>query len=198
MSHDPESIRRLTRRYRYLRGLEQIPLALVVLGTWTADVFGLRWSPVVFVVLLALAIPAMRAIGRYYDRRFGVVKAPGWGGGTWTLILVAFFALQVASNFWALPVQLGFLAAGLGLAVYALRNFTLERQRLLLAAFFVVISVWPPISDPSEGNVLWRSVFAFGFPAVWILMGVWDHRALMKAFGKASLADTQQMSFGGR
>jgi hypothetical protein len=198
MSYDPESIRRLTQRYRYLRGFEQIPLALVVLGTWSTDVLGLRWSPVVFVVLLAVAIPAMRAIGRYYDRRFGVVKAPGWGGATWTLILVAFFALQVVSNYNALPVQLGFLAAGLGLAVYALRNFALEGQRLLVAAFFMVISVWPPISDPRETNELWRSAFAFGFPAVWILMGLWDHHTLVKAFESARLADTHQVSLRGR
>jgi hypothetical protein len=198
MSHDPDAIRRLTQRYRYLRGLEQIPLALPVLGAWAADVLGLGWSPVVFVVLLALAIPAMRAIGRYYDRRFGVVKAPGWADRTWVLILVAFFALQVVANLFALPVQLGFLAAGVGLAVYALRNFALEGQRLLLAAFFVVISVWPPISVPWETNELWRSTFAVGFPAVWILMALWDHRMLVKAFERASLTDTQHVSLGGR
>lgn len=198
MTHDPESIRRLTQRYRYLRGFEQIPLALVVLGTWTADAFGLRWSPVVFVVLLALAIPAMRAIGRYYDRRFGVVKTPGWGGRTWAIILLTFFALQIASNYYALPVQLGFLAAGLALTVYASCNFALERQRLVVAAFFVVISVWPPNSDPRETNELWRSAFAFGFPAVWILMGLWDHRTLVRAFERARPADTGQASLGSR
>jgi len=196
MSHDPESIRLLTQRYRFLRGLEQVPIALAFLAMAAANALDLLWSPIVLVVLLALAIPASRAIGRYYDRRFGVVKAPGWGGRTLVLVLVTFFALQSLSAVFSLPVQLGFLAAGVGLAVYALRNFALEGQRLLLAVFFIVISVWPPISVPWDADV-WQSAAGLGLPVVWTLMALWDHRMLVKAFERARLTDVYQVSWGG-
>jgi hypothetical protein len=58
MSHDPESIRLLTQRYRFLRGLEQVPIALAFLAMAAANALDLLWSPIVLVVLLALAIPA--------------------------------------------------------------------------------------------------------------------------------------------
>jgi hypothetical protein len=188
MSNDPDYIRRLTQSYRYLRGLEQIPLAVVVLGMWIANALQTAWALLVFVVPLLLAIPAMRAIGRYYDRRFGVVKAPGWRRGAWLPIAIAFFVLQGVATAFALPVQLGFLMLGVGLAFHAVRNFRLEGQRLLLAAFLVFISVWPPITVPWEANELWQVTFRFGFVAVWIAMAIWDHRVLVKAFQRVGPA----------
>jgi hypothetical protein len=198
MSHDPESIRRLTLSARYLRGLEQIPVALVFFGMGAADVFDFAWSPIIFVALFALAVPAILAINRYYDRRFGVVKAPARSiGRTWAIMLIAFFILQPVSALFALPVQLGFLALGLAVAVHALRNFRLEGQRLLVAIFLVFISVWPPITVPWE-NEHWRVTAQFGFAAVCIVMGIWDHRALVKAFERARPAEMDQVSLGSR
>jgi hypothetical protein len=200
MSQDPESIRRLTQSYRYLRGWAQIPLALALLGSQLTGALGFMWSPLVFIVLFALAIPAMRAIERYYDRRFGVVKARGWGAGAWAIGIVAFFMLQLVSFGFGLPVQLGFFGAGIACAVYALRHFELEKQRLLLAVFLVAISVWPLPGEPwSEATELWFNyTVALGFVAVWIVMALWDHRVLVKAFERARLVDTGQMSLGNR
>jgi hypothetical protein len=189
MSHDPESIRRLTQSYRYLRGYAQIPLALAILGTKVSSAVEFAWSPAVFVVLFALAIPAMRAIDRYYDRRFGVVKARGWGAGAWAIAIVTFFVLELVSFGFGLPVQLGFLGAGVACAVYALRPFELEKQRLLLAVFLVAISIWP-LSFFGPSDEPWSEPMTLGFVAVWIVMAIWDHRALVKAFERTHVADT--------
>jgi hypothetical protein len=77
-----------------------------------------------------------------------------------------------------------------------LRNFALEGQRLLLAVFFIVISVWPPISVPWDADV-WQSAAGLGLPVVWTLMALWDHRMLVKAFERARLTDVYQVSWGG-
>jgi hypothetical protein len=196
MSNDPEAIRRLTHSYRYLRGYAQIPLALALLGSRSTSAMGFAWAPVVFIVLFALAIPAMRAIDRYYDRRFGVVKARGWGAGAWAIAIATFFVLQFVSVGFGLPVQLGFFGAGIACAVYALCHFELEKQRLLLAVFLVAVSVWPlsffgQSDEPwSESGELWNNTMAFGFIAVWIVMALFDHRALVKAFERTQVAET--------
>ena len=192
-SHDPEAIRRLTRAYRRLRGLELLPLALVFLLMHAAELMGIPpW--IRFQVTLFILVPAglgTYLIYDYYNRRFGVVKTT-WLPGVEKalLVVIAFIALQVTSAYFALPVQLGLFAAGIALAVYSLRHFELEGPRLLLAVFFVAISVWPRILDPREPGELWHNVFAIGYAGVWILMGILDHRTLVKAFERARLADT--------
>jgi hypothetical protein len=189
MSHDPRAIRDLTRAFRNLRGLTQVPLALWFLVTHSALVMGIDLPPGARLVLAIPAAAGAIAIGRYYDRRFGVVTIPArWGPGTWVLMLMAFVALQVTSAYLALPVQLGFLAIGIAIAVPALRNFKLEGQRLFFAGFFIVISFWGPsifelFSEPHR-----HAAAAVTFYAMWIMVALWDHRTLVKAFERARLA----------
>ena len=199
MSNDPEAVRRLTLSYRHLRGYEQIPFALAWLALVTGKVMGWKGGVVltsdltVLIGLLAFTVVARYPIKRYYDRRCGVVQPVGAGGAGCVIaaaVFIVFIALQTVSVVMRLPVQLGFLAGGLALAVYALRRFRLEGQRLFLAAFLMFISVWPPVADPPWGpQELWYSVFGFGFGAIWIVLAIWDHRTLVKAFEQARFAD---------
>jgi hypothetical protein len=187
MVQDPERIRRLTRSYSYLRGYEQIPF-----GLWavTPHVFD-RQQPgylLVFLLVSAVSLAATHAIKRYYDQRFGVVATSGGVG--WRVMVVGvlgFFGLQFVSNGFGLRVQLGFLAVGVAVAVYALRRFELQWQKLFVAVFLMIISVWPPITGPLGPNDLWSNVFAIGFPLVWIAMSIWDHRTLVRTFESARL-----------
>jgi len=199
MSHDPQAIRRLTQSYRYLRGYEQLPVALFWLAQVTKKVTGWGGSATLIgnlpldAGLIAATLVSFYAIKRYYDRRFGVVKTAGGAAGCAmaAVVFIGFIALQTVSVAARLPVQLGFLGLGLALAIYALRRFKLEGQRLFAAAFLMIISVWPPVADPPWGEQeLWYSVFGFGFGAIWIVMGIWDHRTLVKAFERARVADT--------
>jgi hypothetical protein len=198
MSHDPESIRRLTQSYRYLRGYSQIPLALLVLALGANRILPPLASTLIFLVVAALAIPTARALNRYYDRRFGVVKASGWGAGPWTLVVVTFFVLQLLSGALRLPVQLGFLGAGIALAAYALRHLELEKQRLLLAAFFLVLGVSPQRFFTSGAADFWSGVTQLGFVAVWIVMALWDHQVLVKAFERTRLVSAGPVPSGSR
>ena len=196
MGQDLEEIRRLTLSYRFLRGYEQIPFALLWLAMVAAEVAGWRRPGVLthdltLVVAFVATVVASYPIRRYYDRRFGVVKpAPGTGFGFWVVVFFALITLQVVSVSLDLPLQLGLLAAGLGLAVYSLRRFKLEGHRLFLAAFLMLVSVWPPVADTSGGfQDPWYSVFGFGFGALWIAMGIWDHRTLVRAFERSRLEE---------
>jgi hypothetical protein len=201
MSNDLEAVRRLTQSYRHLRGYEQLPVALFWLAIVTRKVTGwggsalLSGASAIDASLLAASLVGFYAIKRYYDRRFGVVKAgPGGAAGCAiaAAVFIGFLALQTVSVALRLPVQLGFLGVGLALAIYALRRFELEGQRLFPAAFLMIISVWPRVVDPPQGyQELWYSVFGFGFGVVWIVMAIWDHRTLVKAFERARLADAR-------
>src|SRR5262245_54115830 len=123
MSHDPHAIRRLTESFRTLRGLESLPFALWFLTIHAAELMGapfdVRWMRFAAMSLGIALAQAAFAIHRYYDRRFGVVTRPArWGGGTWVLLLIAFVTLEALSAYWALPVNLGFLAVALAIAVH--------------------------------------------------------------------------------
>lgn len=187
MAQDSEIIRRLTRSYRFLRGYEQLPWALAVLAfhVFASRRFGLAGLP----ITLAAALAASYAIKRYYDRRFGVVKTDGGVPG-WLAIpaFVVFMLLQFIANGFRLPVQLGFLALGIAVAIYAVRRFELEWQKLFVAVFFIGFSVWPVTDPRGPGDDVWQAVFVYGFVSAWILMGVWDHRMLVRGFERARLA----------
>jgi hypothetical protein len=182
MVQNPERIRRLTRSYHSLRGYEQIPFGLWAITPHVFDREGPGYL-LMFLLVSAVTFAATHAIKRYYDRRFGVVSTPGGTG--WRVVVVGllgFFALQFVSNSLGLRVQLGFLAVGVAVAVYALRRFELQWQKLLVAVFLMIISVWPPITGPLGPSELWSNVFAIGFPLVWIAMSIRDHRTLMRTF----------------
>lgn len=189
MAHNPEAIRRLTRSYRFLRGYEQIPFAFWAIAPQALD----RQFPgylLAFGLVTAVTMAATHAIKGYYDRRFGVVATAGGHGWRIAVGVVGFFALQFVSNGFGLRVQLGFLAVGVAVAIYALRRFELEWQKLFVAVFLMIISVWPPIADPRAPSQLWQTVFVYGFPPAWIAMSIWDHRTLVKTFERARLAAT--------
>jgi hypothetical protein len=190
-SPDPQAVRRLTQSYRTLRGLTQVPLALWFLVKHAALLIGVPLLPGATLILAIPAAAAAFAIHRYYDRRFGVVTRPARSGpGTWLLMLIAFVALQVASTYWALPVQLGFLAVGIAIAVHALRNFEFEAQRLFFAIFFIVVSFWGPSIFELFNEERRYAAAAVAFDAMWIVVALWDHRTLVKAFERARLEDT--------
>jgi hypothetical protein len=195
MSHDPQGIRRLTQGYATLRGLEGLPFLLYFLVKHSAALVGVSLSPAARLPLVIASITASFAIHRYYDRRFGVVTTPlRWGGGTLVLALIAFVALETASAYLELPAQLGFLAIAVVIAVFALRDFELKGHRLFAAIPFVVIafserSIFEAL-DPSVPKPPGFYAAAVAFDATWIMVALWDHRMLVKAFERARLAST--------
>jgi hypothetical protein len=196
MGQDPEAIRRLARDYRVLRGYEQIPLALAwiglhlfsLLGAFDRDFPG-AFRGLIAILVAAVVIVSVYAIKAYYDSRFGVVE-PTKRAPPWPLVvggIVAFIVLQLVSKGLELRVQLGFLAAGIGLAIYALRRFRFEWQKLFPAVFLIGIAVWPPIDVRAADGRLWHNVFVIGFASAWIVMSIRDHRALVRMFERARL-----------
>ena len=136
MGRDPQGIRRLTQNYETLRGLEAVPFLLYFLVKDSAALMGVSLWPTARLPGLIAVIAAVFAIHRYYDRRFGVVTASlRWGGGT--LALIAFVALETASAYLELPAHLGFLAIGVVIAVFALRDFELKGHLLFAAIPFI-------------------------------------------------------------
>ena len=193
MGHDLEAIRRLTRSYRNVRGCAQsLPFWVWFLIGHSADLIGVRRGPVTFVVMVIAAVTAFGAMHRYYDRRFGVVTMPEWdggGAGTFVLVLIAFVALQVTSAYWSLPVELGLLAGGIAIAVYAFRHFELERHVLLYALIPIALSFSPQSMFDAED----RASFSFqagavGIDVICIMAALWSHRTLVKAFERTRLA----------
>jgi hypothetical protein len=195
MSHDPHRIRRLTKSHATLRGLEALPFLLYFLVKHSAALMGLSLSPYARLPLVIASIAAAFAIHRYYDRRFGVVTTPlSWGGGTLVLALIAFVALETASAYLELPVQLGVLAIGVVIAFFALRDLELKGHRLLAAIPFVAIafserSIFEAL-DPTVPKPPSFYAAAVAFDAIWIMVALWDHRMLVKAFERARLAAT--------
>ena len=194
MSHDPHGIRRLAQSYTTLRGLEVLPFFLYFLVKHSAALTGVSLSPSARLPLVIAWISAAFAIRRYYDRRFGVVTTPlRRGGGTLVLVLIAFVALETASAYLELPVKLGILAIGVVIAVFALRDFELKGHRLFAAIPFVVIafserSIFEAL-DPAVPKPPSFYAAAVAFDAIWIMVALWDHRTLVKAFERARLAN---------
>lgn len=184
MAQDVEAIRQLTRSYRFLRGYEFIP-AVLFFATWVVVPwrrFNGSLRGLLFILLLAVTISAFFAIRGYYDRRFGVVEPIRHGWERWLGVsIVVFVALQSVSRGFGLPVQLGFLYLGVACAIYAVRNFAVERQRLLFAAVLIIMSVWP-IDSLRWPNDLWAMIT---FPGTLIVMAIWDHLTLVKLFERA-------------
>ncbi|HEX7237939.1 MAG TPA: hypothetical protein VF405_13305 [Gammaproteobacteria bacterium] len=202
MAHDPEAIRRLTRSYRNVRGCAQsLPFWLWFLIGHSADLMGVRRGWATFVVMAIAAVAAFGAMHRYYNRRFGVVTMPEWDGGgvgTAVLALIAFVALQVMSAYWTLPVELGLLAGGIAIAVYAFRHFELERHVLLYAFILIALSFSPQsMFDAGDRAPLSFKARAVGIDVICIMAALWSHRRLAKAFERARLAGPQQVSLGG-
>jgi hypothetical protein len=186
MAQDPETIRRLTRSYHNLRGYEFIPavffLAALRFVPWRRFDGSLRG--LLFILLLALTISAFYAIRSYYDRRFGIVERRRYGWERWPWIvasIVAFLALQSLSRGFALPVMLGFVYLGVGCAIYAVRHFAEEGQKLLLALVLLVMSIRP--FDAPAGPSDW--VLMVVLPAALTVMAALDHRTLVQLFERA-------------
>src|SRR5262245_50964242 len=136
MAQDPDAILQLTRSYRLLRGYEFIPTVLCLTAwavvPWRSFNGSLRG--LLFILLLAVTISAFFAIQGFYDRRFGIVEPIRRGWNRWVGVsIVVFVVLQIVSRGFGLPVQLGMLYLGIACAIYAVRHFAVERQRLLLS-----------------------------------------------------------------
>jgi hypothetical protein len=186
MVQDPEMIRRLTQSYHNLRGYEFIPavLFLAALSAVPWRRFDGSLRGLLFILLLAFAISAFYATRSYYDRRFGIVERRryGWERRPWLVAsIVAFLALQILSRVVALPVMLGFVFLGVGCAIYAVRHFAEEGQKLLLAVVLLVMSVRP--FDAPAGPSDW--VLMVALPATLIVMAALDHRTLVQLFERA-------------
>jgi cytochrome c oxidase subunit IV len=199
MGHDLAAIRRLTRSYRNVRGSAQsLPFWLWFLMRHSTDLVGVRLGPLEF-VLAVIVVAAVAAMHRYYDRRFGVVTMPEWsggGGGTLVLVLIAFAALQVASAYWSLPVELGLLAGGIAIAVYAFRHFELERHVLLYALILIALSFSPySIFDAEDRESFWFKAAAVGIDVICVVAALWSHRTLVKAFERTRLEDVRGAPF---
>jgi hypothetical protein len=182
MAQDPEAIRRLTRSYHSLRGYEFIPvvLFLAALNVVPWRRFDGSVRGLLFILLVAFTIAAFYATRSYYDRRFGIVERRryGWERRWLVASIVVFMMLQIVSRGFALPVELGFVYLGGACAIYAVRHFADEGQKLLLAAVLLVMAVGP--RGPSDPWVLMVAL-----PAALIIMAVWDHRTLVKLFERA-------------
>jgi hypothetical protein len=188
MAQDLEAVRLLARNYRLLRGFEGVPFALALVAMHLIDWrrFNGSLRGLLFILLIAVTISAYFAIRGYYDRRFGVV-APlgGQHGWRWAGMAAVFVALQIVSRRFGLPVELGLLAAGVAMAIYAACHFAIEGQKLLLAMLLIVMSVVPPIDDSRGPYGLWHGVVAIVFPATFLVVALWDHRTLVKLFARA-------------
>ena len=193
VGHDLETIRLLAGSYVKVRGCAQsLPFWVWFLVGHSADLIGVRRGPVTFLVMAFAAVAAFGAMHRYYDRRFGVVTMPEWsggGGGTFVLVLIAFVVLQVASAYWTLPVQLGLLAGGIAIAVYAFRHFELERHVLLYALILIALSFSPySMFDAGDRASLSFRAAAVGIDVTCIIAALWSHRTLVTAFERVRLA----------
>lgn len=183
---DRDAIRRLTEAYPQLRGYQQLPFALGLLLLQVGTATGWRrpgdhW---VFLGIVGAQIVLWRWIGSYYDRRFGVVQVRKTEGAGCTVAaaVALFFVLQMLSNIPGseLPVQLGFLGAGLALAASAVKNIRLYWQRLLPAAFFVGAALIPgPVYGQGETTMLYHAI-AIGFAIVWTITAIADHHSLVR------------------
>lgn len=190
MGQDLEAVRLLTRNYRLLRGFEGAPFVLALIAMQLLDWRRFNGSVrgLLFILLIAVTVSMYFAIRGYYDRRFGVV-APldGQHGWRWGGAAVVFAALQIVSHGFGFPVELGLLAAGVALAIYAARHFAIEGQKALLAVLLIVMSVVPPIDDSGGLGLYgpWHGVVAIAFSATFIIVALWDHRMLVKLFARA-------------
>lgn len=186
MAQDPETIRRLTRSYHNLRGYEFVPavlfLAALSFVPWRRFDGSLRG--LLFILLVAFTISAFYATRGYYDRRFGIVerRRDGWERPPWLVAsIVVFIALQILSRSFALPVLLGFAYLGVACAIYAVRHFAEEGQKLLLAVVLLVMSVRP--FDAPAGASDW--VLMVVLPVTLMVMAALDHRTLVQLFERA-------------
>ncbi|GGO97970.1 hypothetical protein [Wenjunlia tyrosinilytica] len=172
--------------YYYLRGLLSIPAGAVII---LAGLGNLKWGPLrhawVFMGCLLVAAAAYLLITRYYNENYGRVTL-STRAQTKGVVATAVSAVVVAGGVqtdWSLDLPVSLTAASFALimVVYYVVGVGLRAHNTiicgaLLAAGFV--PVWGGAGADSKVNL---GLILAG--AATIATGIFDHRALNRAFG---------------
>ncbi|MGQ0680241.1 MAG: hypothetical protein ACT4OM_11430 [Actinomycetota bacterium] len=184
---DRDSLATAATRYPNLQGLKSVPIGVMFMLAGTGNLVWER-SHWIFPAGLLLCVPAYLRIGRYYSSSFGRVtfsRNRMIKDLALTLALVAVMAGTYAvDQIWDLPISgfaAGFAAATL---VFTACSVGLNSQHIAVLGTLLVVAllpVWGVLSPDQEFNV---ALLLMGIAT--IVVGVFDHRLLVRTYGPAS------------
>ncbi|WP_326651629.1 MULTISPECIES: hypothetical protein [unclassified Streptomyces] len=172
--------------YYYLRGLLSIPVGAMIIF---AGLGNLAWGPLrhawVFMGCLLVAAAAYLLITRYYNENYGRVALPTRAqtkGAVATVVSAVVVAGGVQAD-WSLDLPLSLTAASFALimVVYYAVGVGLRAHHTIICGALLaagLVPVWGGAGADSKVNL---GLILTG--AATIATGIFDHRALNRAFG---------------
>ena len=183
-----ERIRGVTANYFFWQGLRLVPGGLIIV---LAGLIWIDWWPftgwmedALLIGVLPGALGASVAIGRYYQRVFGEVRAvPRQHGRRNTIKWLVFYPAMIASLLIDNLTRIPFLVSGIvwGAAIVAFWWSTGRGRNhyLVTASVLVVLAFLPAIGTVAGGRPL-VSLFFIVLGGIYMLGGVPDHRELRR------------------
>jgi hypothetical protein len=182
----------------YLRGLLAIPLGMLFILTGLGN---LRWDPLVnpwvFLGALLVLAAAYLAINRYYNDHYGRVTRSTRQQVRYTIASFLLFGAGLVGgsilDFWLdLPVSLFAVVFALAMLAWFAITVGLRAHHLIIWGALLVAGLLPVWGDlPDKVSVAWLPI-----GVATITAGIFDHRALVRAYGPAKDASPEQSNVG--
>jgi hypothetical protein len=185
--HDLERLRAVTQHFEELQGLRLVPasvaLAFAGLGALWTSLLDEHTGLAVFLALLILGVGGALVLGRWYERRFGVVEPTQSQRRRWALacaggLVAVTLAALVDAGLRPPVIVFGLTLAGL-LFVYW-RSLGGPRGHHLVAVGLVAAASLLPLAGLGRSQAAGAVFLALG--AAYAVAGVLDHRSLVAAF----------------
>lgn len=182
-----ERVRYVTRNFGDLQGLKSVLTGALFLAMVPMYASGFQWGLVLMVAVLLGVGPLWLVVDRYYELRFGRVRAASGGHPrSRTLIRAAGMAVYVVAVVGEIQLQPTVSLLAIGMALTTLAFWWTERPfkgyYLVVSALLVGVALLPLIGLlPSERSPQFNSGMVFVITGAFlILRGVMDHRWLVR------------------
>jgi hypothetical protein len=189
---DLESLRRTTANYACLQGLKiapwSVPLLVVAAASapWWPVPYGAPTIALLVVSFAGAALVSLR-LGRFYVRRFGVVRPTRTQRRRWAVWSACGFVVVVGAAFADAALQPRVIVFGVVLAaallLYWERVLGLRRRHVLLAGLLVAVSAVRLVLPDVAREDAWSLLLA-AIAIVYALAGLSDHRHLVRTLGR--------------
>lgn len=198
---------KITERYRDLQGLRLVAggagllvvfVVTMILPLSLAEARArgglgeLEWAAVALAVDLIAMVVSIKALGAWYERRFGRVdmtrrqrRLTGLVGGLGAVSFLAPFEVEIVANNagWTLPINVILVGLSIGIVAYWLYLGRAFVHYLVIAGFgFGLVALSIAGVPPNGFGAHVREAILFAAVAS-ILAGLVDHRILLSALG---------------
>jgi hypothetical protein len=182
----------------YLRGLLAIPIGGLLIITGLGNLgWGPLGNPLVFLGSLLVLGSAYLAINRYYNDHYGRVtrsrrQQVRYAVASLLLFAAAMVGGSVVDSSFVLPISVSAAAFALAMLAWFAICVGLRARHLMIWGSLLVaglLPVWGALAD--KISVAWLPI-----GVATIMAGIFDHRALVRAYGPAKDLNLEDSNVG--